>query len=269
MSGHYLKLDHFEGPLDLLLHLIKVNEIDIFNIDILLLSTQYLKYLRLMDFSDLADAGEFVEMAASLIEIKSATLLPRDGPEETEDEEAEDPARDLKERLLQYEAIQKAGEFLREKPMFGVEIQTNHEWNRLFPSFEGIEAPLKGDAASLVILYEQILRDFSERKPGAKVEAVTHTIGISDVIDKLKNLLNTVKFTLFQAFYKDLKNRYELVVYIMAVLEMSRWGEAKIFQQEMNGAFWVFRPDFDEDMLPSKRVVGGMGQKQDMRELES
>ena len=254
MSGIFLKLDQFEGPLDLLLHLIKVNEIDIFNIDLLLLSNQYIRYLRHMEFSDLTDAGEFVDMAASLIEIKSKSLLPSEESEQSEDEEKEDPAEDLKKRLLEYEMIQRAGEFFQGMPQLGVEIQSNREWKRLLPYYDELESPLTGDPASLIILYEQILKDFAERKPGAKVQAVTHKVGITDVMNKLKNLLDTVKFTLFQAFYRDFDSRYELVVHIMAVLEMSRWGEAKLYQEGSEGPLWVFKPDFDEALLPVNRL---------------
>lgn len=254
MSGVFLKLDQFEGPLDLLLHLIKVNEIDIFNIDIVLLSHQYLRYLRLVEFSDLTDAGEFVDMAASLIEIKSSMLLPRDEKEDNTEEDLDDPVRDLRLRLLEYEMIQRAGEFFQGLPQLGVEIQTNQEWQRLLPHYEDVEAPVKGEPASLVILYEQILRNFSERKPEAKVTAITHKVGVQEVIVKIKGLLETVKFTLFQSFYKDFESRYELVVHILAVLEMARWGEAKLFQEGSEGPLWVFKHDFDEDRLPVNRL---------------
>jgi segregation and condensation protein A len=254
LSGVFLKLDQFEGPLDLLLHLIKVNEIDIFNIDLLLLSNQYLQYLRLMEFSDLTDAGDFVEMAASLIEIKSSMLLPREDKPENEEDESEDPARDLRLRLLEYETIQRAGEFFQAMPQLGVEIQTNHEWQRLLPVYEDLEAPLTGEPASLIVLYEQILRDFAERKPGAKVTAVTHRVGLQEVMAKLKGLLDTVKFTLFQAFYKDFDSRYDLVVHVLAILEMSRWGEAKLYQEGSEGPLWVYKPDFDENQLPVNRL---------------
>src|ERR1700759_2248912 len=101
MSAEYfVKTDQFEGPLDLLLHLIRVHEIDIFAIDVLLLTQEHLSYLRLMRFDDLQQAGEFLEMAATLIEIKTRMLLPSDekqaGKEGVEDD---DPIKSLQERL--------------------------------------------------------------------------------------------------------------------------------------------------------------------------
>ena len=250
MSGFYLKLDHFEGPLDLLLHLIKVNEIDIFNIDIFFLTNQYLKYLRLLKYDDLSDAGEFVEMAASLIEMKSRLLLPTEEIDVEEELEKEDPRADLQSRLIEYEMIRGAAGWFQAHPEVGVDIQVSHEWQRLSPMYDHIEAPLKGDPASIVILFEQILQRFAERKPPARVEAITHRVSVEGITEKLSGLLDTVKFALFQAFYKDFESRYELVVHILAVLEMSRWGRAKIHQEELGGPIWVHHIDFDPKQLP-------------------
>ena len=227
-SGYYLKLDRFEGPLDLLLHLIKVHEIDVFNVDIFLLSTQYIKYLRTIEYRDLGDAGDFLEMAATLIEIKSRSLLPVESVEATEDDPEEDPKLRLEERLIEYETFRNVAEHFRGMPQLGVDIQLSSEWQRLSPLYEDVEAPLKGDAASIVILFEQILREFADRKPTVKVEAVTHRVGVEETIQKLENLLETVKFALFQGFYKKFSSRYDLVVHFLALLEMVRWGRAKV-----------------------------------------
>ncbi len=256
-TGYYLRLEQFEGPLDLLLHLIRVNEIDIFNIDIFLLTTQYLNHLRVMEFDDLADAGDFIEMASSLVEIKSRMLLPTESIKASSEEVGEDdPLRSLQDRLIEYETFRKASEFFEAIPQLGVEIQSNHEWQRLVPLYEDIEGPLKGDSAALVILYEQILRDLKERKPEMIVEAVTHRVGVKETVDRLISVLEAVKFAIFQSFYREFESRYELVVSILAVLEMSRWGQAKVYQEELNGPLWVYRPDFDEELLPAKRLQG-------------
>jgi segregation and condensation protein A len=253
--SYFLKLDKFEGPLDLLLHLIKVNEIDIFNIDIFLLTEQYLKYLRLMHFSDLADTGEFLEMAATLIEIKSRMLIPKEdqkGQDGALDDD--DPRKSLQDRLIEYERIRLAAEFLSQMPQMGVQIQTNNEWERLEPLYDDIEAPLTGDPVSLAFLYEQMLKNLDERKPPAKVEAITHKVTVEETILKLKRLLTTVKFALFQGFYKNFTSRYELVVNFLAVLELVKWGEVRVYQQDLNGPIWVHKSDYDEGLLPITRL---------------
>ncbi|SME90082.1 segregation and condensation protein A [Pseudobacteriovorax antillogorgiicola] len=252
MAGHYyLKLDQFEGPLDLLLHLIKVNEIDIFNIDIFLLTTQYLQYLRAIRYDDLSTAGEFLEMAATLVHIKTRMLLPNTEGENGEDElEEEDPRKTLQERLIAYEQFKGASEFLGVRPRYDLILKTSYESDRLAPQYEHIEAPLEGDSASLVILYEQMLAKMAERKPPAKVEAKMHMVTVEQKIDELLHLIETVKFALFQGFYKKFKSRYELVVYILAALELSKGGKIRILQQDINGPLWLYRSDFDREQLP-------------------
>lgn len=253
-SGYFLKLEQFEGPLDLLLHLIKVNEIDIFNIDIFLLTSQYLKYLRLLKYNDLSDAGEFLEMAATLIEIKSRMLLPNTSEKKLEDELLEDdPRKTLQDRLIEYEKYKLAAEHLSVLPQIGVQIQTNFEYQRLEPLYADLEVPLIGDVASLVVLYEQMLRDLAERKPPAKVSAKMHMVTVEQKIVELSRLLETVNFALFQGFYKKFASRYELVVHILAVLELSKWGKLKIYQQDAYGPMWIYRSGFDEALLPVSR----------------
>lgn len=254
-ANYYLKLDQFEGPLDLLLHLIKVNEIDIFNIDIYLLTTQYIEYLRAIKYDDLGIAGEFVEMAATLVQIKTRMLLPNTEQEGTNDgEDLEDPRKTLQERLIAYEMFKGASEFLSDRPRYDLILKTGREADRLLPSYEDIEAPLEGDPASLVILYEQMLSKLSERKPPAKVEAKTHMVTLEQKIEELSKLIETVKFALFQGFYKKFKSRYELVIYILAALELSKGGVLRILQQEINGPLWLYRSDFDQSKLPISSV---------------
>lgn len=250
-TQYYLKLAQFEGPLDLLLHLIKVNEIDIFNIDIFKLTQQYLAYLRILKYDDLADAGEFIEMAATLIEIKTKMLLPgQEGKAEDGLLGEEDPRFSLQERLLQYETFKRAAEHLGHKPQFGVQIRSNLEWQRLLPKYEAIEAPLEGDAASLVILYEQLLHELAERKPPVKHEAKVHTVTMEEKIVELGRIIESVNFALFQGFYKTFQSRYELVVYILATLELCKSGRFRVHQEVLNGPLWIYRSDLDPNQLP-------------------
>jgi len=248
-SGYFLRLNQFEGPLDLLIHLIKVNEIDIFNIDIFVLTNQYLEYLRLIKFDDLHDAGEFLAMAASLIEMKSRMLLPREEQDIDSELDEDDPVRSLQDRLIEYERFRAAADYFAEKPQLGVEIQTNREWKRLEPFYEDVEAPLTGEPASLIVLYEQLLKTIPDRK-AVKVEATTHLISIEEKITELTDLLERLNFALFQGFYSKFESRYELVVYVMAVLEMVRWRRMKVYQREMLGPMWLYKVDYNPSELP-------------------
>lgn len=254
-SEYFVKTGQFEGPLDLLLHLIRVHEIDIFAIDVLRLTQEYLSYLRLMQFDDLQQAGEFLEMAATLIEIKTRMLLPSDEKHATEEgQEDDDPVRSLQERLLQYEMFRNAAEHFSQMPQMGVEIQPNNEWNRLGPIYEHIEAPLTGDAATLVVLYEQMLRGLAERKK-SKHTAKLHRITVEDTIEKVGREIETTRFMLFQGMYNLLQSRDELVVHLMAMLELVKMKKIQVYQQELMGPVWMYRADLDESVLPIGEVA--------------
>lgn len=258
-QSYFVKTDQFEGPLDLLLHLIRVHEIDIFAIDILLLTQEYINYLRLIRFDDLQQAGDFLEMAATLIEIKTRMLLPHDEKAAGEDGlEEDDPVRTLQERLLQYETFRNAAEHFGQMPQMGVEIQTNNENARLDPIYEHIEAPLTGDAATLVVLYEQLLKSLAERKK-AKVTAKIHRITLEETIEKFEKDIQQARFALFQGIYNRLQSRDELVVHVMAILELSKSKRINIYQQDMFGPIWVYRSDLDETVLPLARAVPQYG----------
>jgi segregation and condensation protein A len=249
-SEYFVKLDRFEGPLDLLLHLIRVHEIDIFAIDIFKLTTEYLNYLRLVKFDDISEAGEFVAMGATLIEIKSRSLLPTEERKTlNEDGEEEDPLKTLQDRLLQYEMIRRAAEWFSQCPQMGVEIQTGHEHERLAEVFKDVETPLTGDPARLIILYDQIMRDLADRK-AAKIEAKTHGITLEQTIERFGSYIETVRFGMFQGLYNKFRSRYDMVVHLMAVLELSKQQKLKIYQQDMMGPLWFYRGDLDESVLP-------------------
>lgn len=118
-SVYTIRLDMFEGPLDLLLHLIHKNELDIVNIPIALITEQYLEYLKLMKVLNLDIAGEYLLMASTLLYIKSKTLLPA-SPEEEEEEE--DPRAELVRRLLEYQKYKEAASELEKKPMLDRDV---------------------------------------------------------------------------------------------------------------------------------------------------
>ena len=249
-SEYFVKLDRFEGPLDLLLHLIRVHEIDIFAIDIFRLTTEYLGYLRLVNFDDLAEAGEFIAMGAQLIELKSRSLLPSDERKVVnEDGIEEDPVKMLQDRLLQYELIRRAADWFSQVPQMGVEIQTGHEHERLAEVFKDVETPLEGDPARLIVMYEQILVDLAERKAN-KIEAKTHSITLEQTISRFSNYIETVRYGMFQGLYNKFRSRYDLVVHFMAVLELAKQGPLRILQQDMMGPLWFYRSDLDQSLLP-------------------
>lgn len=254
-SDYFVKTEQFEGPLDLLLHLIRVHEIDIFAIDVFVLTQEYVHYLRLMKFSDLQQAGEFLEMAATLIEIKTRMLLPHDDKAAGDDKlEDDDPIKTLQERLIQYETFRNVADHFMQMPQMGVEIQTNQEWGRLFPFYEHVEAPLTGEAATLVVLYEQMLRSLAERRKNSSHTAKLHMITVEETIQKLARDLDTIRFMLFQGMYNVFQTRYEFVVHVLAMLELVKEKRVKLHQDEHFGPIWMYRYELDESVLPLHAV---------------
>ena len=252
---YFVKTSRFEGPLDLLLHLIRVHEIDIFDIDVFLLTQEYLNYLRLMEYNDLQQAGEFLEMAATLIEIKSRLLLPHDEKKAGDENlDEDDPIKSLQERLQLYETFRNVADHFNQMPQMGVEIQTNNEWNRLMPVYEHVEAPLTGEPATLVVLYEQMLKGLAERRK-SKVTAKKHRITVDETIDRLGAEIETSRFALFQGLFNRLESRDELVVHILAMLELVKMKRIKLYQQDMFGPIWMYRMDCEETDLPIRNLA--------------
>jgi segregation and condensation protein A len=134
LDSYSIKLDQFEGPLDLLIHLIKRNEVNIYDIPIALITSQYLAYLVVLRELDLDVAGEFLVMAATLIHIKSRMLLPR--PDPTQEDPEEDPREALVRRLLEHERYRQAAELLHER-----ETLREAQWQRP----DGRVAPIAGE----------------------------------------------------------------------------------------------------------------------------
>lgn len=249
---YFIKLDQFEGPIDLLLYLVRQNEINIFDIDIFFLANQYLQYLRVLDFSDLADAGEFISLAATLVEIKSKQLLPGEKSEAIqEDEEEEDPKEALQRRLVEYDNFRRVAEFLRERPDSGLNTRSSNEWQRHEPEYADNEAPILGDSSTLIVLYEQMMASLAERKP-SKIEAKTHRVSQEVITQQFLEKVEQLQFTLFQGLYQQFGSRYELVVHILAVLELVKSKHLKVFQQDILGPMWVYLAGLETSSLPLK-----------------
>src|SRR5215475_3048828 len=161
LEAYPVKLEAFEGPLDLLLHLIKKHEVNIYDIPIALITKQYLQYLELMQELNLDVAGDFLVMAATLIHIKSRTLLPRPAPEQ--EDPLEDPRDALVRRLIEHQKFKAAAELLHEK-----EIQRSAQWLRPDGRVSDVvgelaEPEVEVDLFSLVTAFQQVLERAKQR----------------------------------------------------------------------------------------------------------
>jgi len=222
--SYKVKLDVFEGPLDLLLYLIKKNEIDIYDIPIAVITEQYLEYLELMRMLDLNIAGEFLVIAATLIHIKSKMLLPPD-EKELFPEEEEDPREELVRRLVEYKKFKEVAGILQDlegqrKKMFTRDIPFEVEPGEVF-----FEASL----FDLITAFTRVLKDvpkdiFQEIiKDEFTVEQKVH--------DLLHRLVTTPAISLFELF-KNSKNKTEIIATFLAVLELIRLKEIIVVQNQ-------------------------------------
>jgi len=236
LEEYPVRLQNFEGPLDLLLHLIKKNEVNIYDIPIALVTQQYLDYLELMQELNLDVAGEFLVMAATLIHIKSRMLLPR--PDPTQEDPEEDPREALVRRLLEHQRFKAAAELLHEK-----EIQRSAQWGRP----DGRVAELVGDPPepeievdlfSLMAAFRQVM-DRMRQRPVVPLPA--EQIPLERRIEQLLARLSETEACGFEELFADVQTRAGMIVTFLALLEMIRLKLVRVFQQSNFGPIRVYR----------------------------
>ena len=235
LEDYPVHLQVFEGPLDLLLHLIRKHEVNIYDIPIALVTQQYLDYLGLMQELNLDVVGEFLVMAATLIHIKSRMLLPRPDPAQ---EDEEDPREALVRRLLEHQRFKAAAELLHER-----EIQRSAQWLRPDDRVSDVvgEAPepeIELDLFSLMAAFRQVL-DRARQRP--RVLLPPEQLPIETRIDQLLARLSTTEACGFEELFADVQTRGGMVVTFLALLEMIRLKLVRVFQQANFGPIRVYK----------------------------
>ncbi len=231
-SPYTITLPIFEGPLDLLLHLIHEHKLDIYDIPIAHVTQQYLTYLCVMEAMDLDVAGEWLVMAATLVEIKSRMLLPRDETEPPgEEEENIDPRLELVERLIEYEKFKGAADLFREKEAersrYFVRHATELDFN-LKPQFDLEDI----SAEDLLDALQKILQDVGEGSVTTlQKRKITVKIRMREIIGRIENADGQLTF--FELFEDD-GSKTEVVITFLALLELLRSRRVEVSQK---GAF--------------------------------
>jgi len=223
-------LERFEGPLALLLYLIREQEMDIFDININHITKQYLEYIKAMKKLDLEVAGEFVAMAATLIQIKSKMLLPNhDGAGEGE-EEAQDPRKELVQRLIEYQKFQKLSKELYERPLLGRDVFARGEKTALDPLGEGEIITEENPLFSLIKSYRQVVR--SMKKTVHRVAGELKSI--AERILEIKERLVLGQRRRFSELIteKDREDSNIVLVTFLSLLELAKIGFVSLFQSE-------------------------------------
>lgn len=222
-----VSLEVFEGPLDLLLYLIKKDELDIFNIPIERVTQQYLGYIDMMKMLDLNVAGEFVVMAATLMMIKSRMLLPVEHRPEMEDEE-DDPRWDLVRQLVEYKKFKDAAEHLDD-----LQLVQENVFGR---SSESVELG-KDDSVSLndVSIFDLITAFQEALKKAKKEDNLTEIFAdkwtVADKVDQIMRLIRTQGHTRLLALFEGMTHRYEMVCTFLAILELMKLRHIRAVQR--------------------------------------
>ena len=230
-----IKIPVFEGPFDLLLHLIRENKLDIYDIPISVITSQYLEYIEIMKELNLEIAGDFLVMAATLIQIKSRMLLPPD--EEAAAEEQEDPRLDLVQRLLDYQKYKEAASDLRTK---------EEEWMRIFHKEPLAE---EGEEEGELYLFDLSLFDLLDafkkildKAPPEIVSITRETLTVKDRISMIMEIIEGKEAVRFEDLFRDGISRVQLIITFVSLLELIRLGLARVYQEKQFGNIWVINP---------------------------
>jgi len=241
-DAYRVHIEEFEGPLDLLLHLIKKNEVDIYNIPIAAITRQYLEYIDLLKELNLDIAGEFLVMAATLLQIKSRMLLPIT-PEE-EEAEVEDPRAELVRRLLEYQRYREASFELSSRNLLGRDV-----FARKFDSPEIADLAPREQSPDVELF--ELIEAFQRVLARVSVETfhnvVTDGISIADRISEVLSLLHEEKTINFDALFSDGMTRDLLVVTFLSILELCKLKLIKITQVESLGSIWLSSTSTDDE----------------------
>ncbi len=229
-----VQLPKFEGPLALLLYLIRKDEMDIFDIKIHEITNQYLEYIKIMKELDLELAGEFVAMAATLIQIKSRMLLPQ-YDEKGEVVENEDPRKELVQKLLEYQKYQEAARLLYERPLVGREMWTRGYRESLDEPMEEIEVEDNG-LFSLISMYRLIMR--SAKKRIHQVTAKAQSIA-SRILEIKEMLIMGQRKTLNELIHTIDDQARQILITFLSLLELGKLGFVSLYQSENYSDIWV------------------------------
>lgn len=246
---YQVRLEKFEGPLDLLLHLIKKNEVSIYDIPIALITHQYLEYLSVMKSLNLAVAGEFLVMAATLVQIKSRMLLPADETQDAE-EDGPDPREELVRRLLEYKQYKEAAGQLDNRERLWREI------------FQRDQAPAPTVRTSETLLDDLTLFDLVDalqgvlaRTPDRRlIEITPENLTVKDRMNAILESLEGKESMPFPDLFEGARERLVIIVTFLALLELIRLNLVRVFQAETFGpilvtrAFSLVAPDEPEEL---------------------
>ena len=235
-----VQLEIYEGPLDLLLHLIKKNEVSITDIPIATITEQYLATLELMETLSLDLAGEFLVMASTLVHIKSRMLLPPEA-DDPDDEDGVDPREELVRRLLEYQRYKEAAVELEQREMLARDVFT-----RTLAPVEEV-GPRGFRELSVFELLNALKQVFDRLPKDSAHDVILEKITVREKMTFLLDSLRGHRNLLFEALFDAAKSRMEVVVTFLALLELVKVRAIRVYQEEMAGPILIeAAADMDE-----------------------
>lgn len=240
-----INLDRFTGPLDLLLHLIKEHEMDIFDIPISEISEKYLAYMEGINEMNLDGAGDFLLMAATLAHIKSKMLLPPSGDDEDDDEDnSGDPREELVRRLLEYQKYKDAAAHLDDRPLLGRDVYHRPLDRSLAAAPDQVEI----EDVSVFQLIEVFQELLDKAKIHAPHQVRLDTVSVESRIREILKAIGGNEHVTFRSLFSDVYSRSELVGTFLAILELARILVLRIFQTVGGSEIYLSRrPDSPSD----------------------
>lgn len=240
-AGFTLKLPAFEGPLDLLLHLIREHKLDVFDIPIAFILDEYLAYLSRMRSLNLDVASEFLVMAATLAHIKSRMLLPRDEtPQDDAEEESGDPRAELVRRLLEYQKYKAAAEDLGRQDLLGRNVFTRSVRYAPMPLAEGDLGLRELSVLKLIEAFNEVLERLT---PERQHEVRLERLSIGDAIDRISARLMEKEAVEFWELFEGEMERHRVIATFLGLLEMVRLRLVRVLQKAADETIQILRTE--------------------------
>lgn len=254
----HFRVERYEGPLDLLLDLIRKQEIDITDIPIAAITSQYLQYMEQAREMDVDLSSEFIYMAATLIHIKSRMLLPRDPALEKEGETDEDPRRELVNRLLEHERFKNAAEMLQQKRLIEENVWSNPQLKLFLP--EDADPGLSVTLFDLVKAFGELL-ERAKNRPVYEVEAADVTVAdmIRYVKDRFLEMPSEAPLFILRVF-EEQRTRRGMIVLFLAVLELVRMQAVTVAQKDLFGEIALQRHSHFDAVFASEQPMAQIEQ---------
>lgn len=235
MGAYHVDLGHtFEGPMDLLVHLVKKNEIDIYDIPIALITRQYLEYLNFMKALNIDVAGDFLVMAATLAHIKSRMLLP--GKQE-EQEEAEDPRMEIVRPLAEYLQLKDAAQDLAGRPRLDRDVFVRAQSDGDASPREGEQDLMQVSLFELIDAFQKIIK---QKSPKDFLNLTLDTISVKSRISQIADILEKRGSITFEELFDKEAGKSEIIVTFLAILEMVKSQVIRIMQHASSGIIRIF-----------------------------